>query len=307
MFRKPSKKRKPSKIRNRQEKQDDDDDDDQEDVSLQDKIRSTQKRQKILSSLPLVTVDPSRRNGKKTSSKVTNSLENATGEMSVLAKKHYMAMQMYIEEELNKNNKNNNPKGTADSNPNDGNRATTNAAAGADDEETLYQELAKEVYSQRQLENQQAREERGAVLVGGTGMAEVVLPPSQNNDNNSRGQQFKHRVYRRDVSSSSALPASSNKTKTTLKSSAVSQFRSFRPDKRDGNGGRGAAQMPQEENKGAESTSNAESSTIDGDRAGFNAYRGRPTKKKPIVKKQRDDSAFSDFVKYQRTKMTNGR
>ena len=89
MFRKPSKKKKPSKIRKREEDEDDD-----EDQSLVEKIRSTQKKQKILSSLPLVTGNPSRKANKKTND--AENSENVTGEMSVMEKKHHQLMQDYI-------------------------------------------------------------------------------------------------------------------------------------------------------------------------------------------------------------------
>jgi len=282
MFRKPSKKKKPSKIRKREEEEDE-----EEDESLQDKIRSTQKKQKILSSLPLVTGNPSKRASKKSSSADVITPDNATGEMTVMEKKQHQLMQEYIEKEMGSNN----PSSDTKDNEDDEKEAV------ATDEEALYQQLAKEVYSKRQYENQQVQEERGAVLVGGTGLAEVILPASHAGNDNKSDQQSKNRVYRKDTSSSAVPAKSSNATTTSL--GTVPHFRSFQQrNKR-------APVVPQEE-KDAE-TANGETTENDGDRVGFNAYRGKPTEKKPMVKKQRDDSVFSDFVKHQRQKMMNRR
>lgn len=289
MFRKPSKKKKISKIRKRDEEEEGED----EDQSVQDKIRSTQKKQKILSSLPLVTGNPSRKS--KTKSNDVHSSENATGEMSVMEKKHHQLMQEYIEDQMNKNK----PSGNDNTNAASAKSEDTKKPSGVTSEEELYQELVKEVYSKKQGENQQVQEERGAVLVGGTGLAEVILPPSLSGTKGNQQHQSKNRVYRRDASSS-AVPASSSKA--TLTTSAVPQFRSFQHYKTRTKNTQPTAQEEKDSDAKKDAVENG-----DADRVGFNAYRGKPTEKKPMVKKQRDDSVFSDFVKHQREKMMNRR
>ncbi|CAJ1966018.1 unnamed protein product [Cylindrotheca closterium] len=289
MFRKPSKKKKPSKIRKREEEEDD-----EEDLSLQDKIRSTQKKHKILSSLPLVTGNPSRSSSNKASTEDVTDSENATGEMTVMEKKNHELMQNYIEQKLNSD------KPTGSSNPNSDTNTNEDDMkdVAVTDEETLYQQLAKEVYSKRQYDKEQVQEERGAVLVGGTGLAEVILPASHSGKKNKSNQQFKNRVNRKD-DSSSAVPALSSMSNAKLH--AAPQFRSFQQHHKR------APAAPQEEKDSEIANAGNEKIPGDGDRVGFDAYRGKPTEKKPIVKKQRDDSAFSDFVRHQRDKMMNRR
>ncbi|KAL3933305.1 MAG: hypothetical protein SGBAC_010457 [Bacillariaceae sp.] len=290
MFRKPSKKKKPSKIRKREEGEDE-----EEDLSLQEKIRSTQKKQKILGSLPLVAGNPSRRSIKKSPLNDAINADNGTGEMTVMEKKNHQLMQEYIEKEMNQD------KPTGINNPNCGSNTNEDEAkaTGAMDEETLYQELAKEVYSLKQHENQQVQEERGAVLVGGTGLAEVILPASHTGSDNRKGnQQNNSRVYRKKASSS-AVPALSSVSTSNLNNSGP-QFRNFQQHRR-------APMAPQQDKDAEATTAGNEKLSGDADRVGFNAYRGKPTEKKTIVKKQRDDSMFSDFVKHQREKMMNRR
>lgn len=292
MFRKPSKKKKPSKIR----KRGNEGEDEEEDLSLQDKIRSTQKKQKILGSLPLVTGNPSRRSIKKSPLNDAINTDNGTGEMTVMEKKNHQLMQEYIEKEMNQD------KPTGSNNPNSGSNTNEDEAkaTGATDEETLYQELAKEVYSLKQHENQQVQEERGAVLVGGTGLAEVILPASHTGSDNSKSnQQKKSRVYRKNASSS-AVPALQSSVSTANLNNSGPQFRNFQQHRR-------APMAPQQDKDAEATTAGNEKSSGDADRVGFNAYRGKPAEKKTIVKKQRDDSMFSDFVKHQRQKMMNRR
>jgi hypothetical protein len=287
MFRKPSKKR-PAQLRQRRkEEEDDTEEDDDDDVKA--KIQTTQKKLKLMSSLPLVTGELSTR-----SSSTGNPLSESStsGDLSVLDKKHQQAMQDYIEEELDKgnNNNSNNNSNNKSSITNDAENEAT--AKPATDQDELYQELAKEVYSSEKTNLDQ--EERGAVLVGGTGLAEVILPSSS--DALSKSKQ-NNRAYRKG-NTSSAVPSAS-KTAVNLAVSVPLMRSMIQPSKKH-------RQQPKSTEEEERENEKADTSG-DSDRVGFAAYRGKPQEKKPVTKKQRDDHVFSDFMKHQRQKFLSRR
>jgi hypothetical protein len=282
MFRKPSKKR-PAQLRQRRKEEDDgEEEDDDDDVKA--KIQTTQKKLKLMSSLPLVTGELSTRSKAQASSTVNPLSESSTsGDLSVLDKKHQQAMQDYIEEELDKGNNKNSTTNDAE------NEATAKPAT---DQDALYQELAKEVYASEKKNADQ--EERGAVLVGGTGLAEVILPASS--DALSKSKQ-NNRAYRKG-NTSSAVPSTS-KTSVNLAVSVPLMRSMIQPSKK---------HRPQAKPTVEAERKNEKAETSgDSDRVGFAAYRGKPQEKKPVTKKQRDDHVFSDFMKHQRQKFLSRR
>lgn len=289
MFRRSSKKR-PAQLRKKREE-----DDEEDDENVKAKIQSTKKKLKLMSSLPLVTGEYSASSSRLSSNKAVNPLVDGAqtnGELSVLDKKHQEAMQSYIEEELNKNGDGTNQNDTTENDDKD---------KPATDVDTLYQELAKELYTGENKSNnntQSEQEERGAVLVGGTGLAEVILPSSFSSKNQNSNS---NRVYRKDIASS-AVPSNAP---VNLSVAAAPLMRSMMRNNHKKEQQQAKAKAAAEELSKTEKLSKEEG---DGDdRVGFAAYLGKPQEKKKVSKKQRDDHVFSDFMKHQRQKFLSRR
>eukprot|EP00980_Cylindrotheca_fusiformis_P015159 scaffold4189_cov86-Cylindrotheca_fusiformis.AAC.4 len=289
MFRKPNKK-KSAKLRTRKRDEDDDEGDDEgDDEDVKAKIREAQKKLKLLSSLPLVTGEYSSSLSKSKTNAPVNPLVESSGggELSVLDKKHQEAMKNYIEEELNKNGGGGGSSTATTTTDENGTKPVT-------DQEALYQEIAKELYTATNEKKQSDQEERGAVLVGGTGLAEVILPSSLARETAANKQT--NRVYRRDIGSS-AVP--SNAAVPTSSVAAPLMRSMIHSNKRNS----AASQQAQQD----EEAQRQEEREADDNRVGFDAYRGKPQDKKPVTKKQRDDHVFSDFMRHQREKFQGGR
>ena len=191
MFRKV--KKKAGKPRKREIEEDNDDNNDQNDddeaTSLHAKIRETQKKQKILASLPLATgkgstgrIAGNSNNATKTPEGLQQQQQSAaTEELSVLASKHKSAMEEFIEQQIEASTpKAQTPKNDfAEDEANDDNNHK-NSDTLAKDEEELYQQLSREAYTGSQLASKNAPKDddkgAGGTMLAGSGIAEVILP-----------------------------------------------------------------------------------------------------------------------------------
>jgi hypothetical protein len=260
MFRKPSKKRPAQLRRKRQE-----DEEDEEDEGISAKIQNTQKKLKLLSSMPLVTGEGSSISQRASTIQNTDT-SSSNAEISVLAKQHQQAMKDYIEDELQKDKACTESPNTTD--------PTQNAPTTS--EQALYQELAKDLYSK---ENEaQDKDQHGGVLSGlTTGLAEVILPSRYSGSGSSSSKQQRNPVNKT-LNSSSAAPLSENYSSTLPTPGVRSMLRAPRK-----------VEDPEESEEQKES--------IDGDRAGFAVYRGIATEQKRApTKKQKDDQFFKKYM-----------
>lgn len=278
MFRKSSKKR-PIKLRRKEEDDDDEEEEFDNNNNVQAKIRQTQKKQKLLSSLPVTTGNVKKRTVGDASTAAPQQLSSSSqGELSVLAKKHQQAMEEFIDENLQPN------KG-------EDQEAEANESTELDSQAALYQELADATVKSQLTQD----DDKGAVLVGGTGIAEVVLPSQQRQKNDTRVSKVKNK----NLGSSSAVP-----TDTLVHLPATTQTPSIRSMTSTGPSNKlmdpvkstvtpAAVEEPQPQE--------------DDNRMGFAAYRGMDKKARPKTtpaqkSKRRDDQAFSKFIKRQHNK-----
>jgi hypothetical protein len=186
------------------------DDDDDDASAVQQAIQRTQKKQKILSSLPLTSsagcvhgdgYGEGGRRSKATSARTGGggvladmNRQTITGELSILASKHQKNMEEFIEQQIaastSTSTKLANTGGvdkskgrrTGDDDDNvDTSVVTSGSLEAVQDEEDLYQQLARETYTGSQTTSNGIRQQDedegagGAVLVG-SGIAEVILP-----------------------------------------------------------------------------------------------------------------------------------
>ena len=309
MFRKPKQKSTNKKRTLRRNENNDEDDEDRN--TIQAAIQKTQKKQRLLSSLPVATGEissSSNNNEKKMGRDATTAAEGPTdtGELSVLEKKHKQAMEDYIQEQLQKGD-------TTVTNENNEQAKTSGIR---DDKAALYQELAQEIYTSKNAMNdnnigpsssqQQDNEDRGTVLVGGTGMAEVRLPPQQQQNNRPRHH---HRVFNKNlaVSSSSAIPtAKKSSTVTTAALPSRSMVRNHEPSEAT------SARMAKDDvkaNERSEGAQDAASASIDESRMGFDAFKRQQQHRHNSkdnksqghrFKKSRDDMAIAKFLQNNR-------
>ena len=316
MFRKPKQKSTNKKRTLRRNENDDEDEDDEDRNTIQAAIQKTQKKQRLLSSLPVATGEISSSSSssnnninKKMGRDATAVAEGPTdtGELSVLEKKHKQAMEDYIQEQLQKGD-------TTVTNENNEQAKTSGIR---DDKAALYQELAQEIYTSKNAMNddnnigpsssqQQDNEDRGTVLVGGTGMAEVRLPPQQQQNNRPRHH---HRVFNKNlaVSSSSAIPtAKKSSTVTTAALPSRSMVRNHEPSEAT------SARMAKDDvkaNERSEGAQDAASAAIDESRMGFDAFKRQQQHRHNSkdnksqghrFKKSRDDMAIAKFLQNNR-------
>ena len=174
MFRKVSKRSRPSQRRREEEtdpnKQDNDDDDEEreeEEESISNRIQQTQKKHKLLASLPIATADASGKKKLRYFSTTTSTSQNAvdsTAQLTVLEQKHQQAMEEFLRGNLRET-------GGPDE------EETTKTATAEDPKVALYQELAASTVKSQVLNpSGNVDDDKGAMLVGGTGLAEVILP-----------------------------------------------------------------------------------------------------------------------------------
>jgi hypothetical protein len=177
-------------------------DDDDDTSAVQQAIRRTQKKQKILSSLPLTSSstsssgipgygDNSRNKGRmggKGSGNNSNNRDRQTEELSILANKHKKNMEEFIEQNIaakisESTHSSNGRRRTSDDDNGDGDGDVVRRGHDTiQDEDDLYQQLARETYTGNQVTSSDGTtsqlvddEDKGAVLVG-SGIAEVILP-----------------------------------------------------------------------------------------------------------------------------------
>ena len=280
MFRKVSKKR-PAQLRRRPQQDEDDEEDDKEDDNVQAKIKTAQKKLKIMSSLPLVTGDAIKKPTLYDSQQENNEKE----QLSALDKKHQEAMQEYIEQELQKDKTHSKANVTPQNHSVD--RTTTKGKL--TDKDTLYQEIANELYKGRTKEEEEL-DRGGAVLVGGnTGIAEVVLPATTVKSlSTSSVKANPHRVLRKDVSS--AVPTTEGSINTNITTSSTPLVRNMIIKQQPNINANATVLQPKD-------VSIDKDDIDDESRLGFAAYRGKPSQeRKSIPKRQRDDHSFQQFI-----------
>lgn len=323
MFRKVSKKRKPSSNKSRIRSDDDDDEADYaETTSIHHRIQQTQKKHKLLASLPIATGEGADKPGKKSrffqsssageSSSSSLAVGDAQQDMSVLAQKHQQAMEEFIKAKMDPSTNQEEAKKSS---------KTTTSTSSIDPETALYQELAASTVPS-QILNPSAdddKDAKGAMLVGGTGIAEVILPKAvefNNSKKNSAGIRYSRNPQ---LSSAVGGGASSSKTDSNL---LPAGFRSMVPSNKD----QPEDPTPDATYKHSASATNEPTPStknkaeVDESRPGFAArYSSRKggnatsgaaatgtattttTTRKPRGKQyQRDQEVFSKFVKRQR-------
>jgi len=217
MFRKVNKKPKlgnQSRIRRIEEESKDDDHDDNKDDDdeddIQQRIKQTQRKHKILDALPVASGEGQPTTNKRRFLSSSSSSSHRTSDeelqnLTVLAQKHHRAMEEYIQGNmlLESGDQTQTMKATT---TNDGNNGRDDNDVDA--EKNLYQELAAATVPSQVL-GAKTEEDRGAMLVGGTGLAEVILPKDKKFHNPK--QQGKVGVrYSRNPNLSSAVAAGSN-------------------------------------------------------------------------------------------------
>ena len=191
----------------RRNREDDDEGEDDSSKSLHETIQQTQKKQKILSRLPVA------------SGKVSNESKEPSAEddvdgngvpptTSILESKHKSAMEEFIQSQLGGSSEVQEAKEPMKSSLSDQGVESS--------EEALYQQLAVEAAAavnkpQHDSENQDGDVGTGgAMLVGGTGLTEVILPASMSRLNAAKPG-TSTRVLNKNTSLSSAVaPASDN-------------------------------------------------------------------------------------------------
>ncbi|KAL3920534.1 MAG: hypothetical protein SGILL_003217, partial [Bacillariaceae sp.] len=340
MFRKVKKKAgKPSHLRRKRDEDADnenggDQDNDDNMQSLHDAIRQTQKKQKILASLPLTSGGKgggSSRIASAAAAQKDDPLQpNNPEDLSVLASKHKQNMEEFIEQQIeattpkNKADRSSSFHDESSGNTGDDNHIILN------DEEDLYQQLSREAYTgSSSLQNTQKDDDKGAggAMLVGSGIAEVILPTDQRLQSSSVNNPAGGVVKNRNIGgSSSAVPKGSKEvlpltTPTPFGRNMVQQqHQTVRqppqlkgtPNDKSSSAANTSASTP------AATTGNSDTreapTTSDSARLGFDAMRGRlgtPTggtnngnnkknnNQSSYKNKNRDDQIFSKFVKRQ--------
>jgi hypothetical protein len=230
MFRKVPKKRKTgsSKARIRSGDDDDDNSDDEEATSIHQRIQQTQKKHKLLASLPMTTGEANDKPGGKKRRFLSVTDESKTNadmqhDMSVLDQKHQQAMEEFI-------------KGKLDPSANEEEKEASDKAANTssiDPETALYQELAASTVPSQVLNASMDddKDAKGAMLVGGTGIAEVILPKAATFDNNKNKAAGVR--YSRNPHLSSAVGGGASTTAKSDSKLLPAGFRSMVPANKD--------------------------------------------------------------------------
>ena len=195
------------------EDKDEDEDDDDEDIHR--RIRNTQRKHKILEALPVASGEeqPLSKRRFLSTTNSTHYREDDSEHLTVLAQKHHRAMEEYIEGNMEGGNAQNTTS------------ETTNVSN--DPEAKLYQELAAATVPSTVLGA--IEEDRGTMLVGGTGLAEVILPKDKKFDNS---KQLKVGVrYSRNPHLSSAVAGNGGSTAAVVTNNPLptAGFRSMVP------------------------------------------------------------------------------
>jgi hypothetical protein len=338
MFRKVKKKAGKPKKRVIEEDEDDNDQNAEDDAetSLHEKIRQTQKKQKILASMPLAT-------GKGGTGRITGTTaitsthtddqqqqQQQDQSVSVLASKHKSAMEEFIEKQIEASTpRAKAPKRDFEDNDDSGHISLVN-----NEEEDLYQQLSREAYTGGHLTSQSHPKDDdkgagGAMLVG-SGIAEVILPTDRRLAGaaawNAHEQPGVIKNRRNAVgSSSSAVPVGSTEalpltTPAPFGRSMVTQHghvprepphvQAPSDTKNGDNDPASSAGGGTQKNGATAGASAAAPTTPDGGRLGFDAIRGRLSGSTPTTftsnhtgdknkhfQKNRDDQVFSNFVK----------
>ena len=293
MFRKVKSK---AKVRRRTYEEEDDG---EVDDDPQDRIRATQKKQKILASLPMAADGNHKKKSRFGSHNNQEEEEEDKANLTVLEQKHKQAMEAYIESNLS-------PSANAASKPAE---ATAAPKETLDPERALYQELAAATVPSQILNQVEVNEAKGAMLVGGTGIAEVILPKKTNtasavpsgirysrNPNLSSaidmsGQQEKNQ---RDHQAEAPLPSAGFRSMVNQNSTTTTEEEGRRPQ--------------QEETNETADPAPPQQQQPDDDRPGFDALYhpkttadAKPKQDKPRGQQfNKDHEAFSKFVKKQR-------
>lgn len=330
MFRKHKKKMgKPANLRRKRSE------DDENDISLsstssrrgddtvgtvQEAIRQTQKKHKILASLPLATGGTGSKHNKKgigtlgrpgpdeeTQQREQQSLYN--GELSVLASKHQQNMEEFIEKQI---------EATAPKNakqPAEDNFKAEPPKNNPNDDEDLYRQLSRETYRGNHTSDDLPRDDdkgAGGAMLAGSGIAEVILPiQTRLGFSSPIGNVAKNKNQH--MTSSSAVPEGSTEvlplTTPTPFGRRMIQQQQQETSQRGTN--------PNESHVEHQTVSSVDqiisgvtASSPDDGRAGFDAYRGksapqhapndtfitRNSRGTNNYRKNRDDQVFSNFV-----------
>jgi hypothetical protein len=296
MFKKRTIKAKKPQVRKRQEDDDQDDEDD-----IQQAILKTQKKQKLLLSLPVSVGDYTKRKIPTTATPKQVEATSKENEGSLLAQKHQQAMDEFITQKLQGTSK----VKTADL-----------PTQKVDDEAALYQELAAQAGAVTTL-NQKEEEgdvgTGGAMLVGGTGIAEVILPVQTRLD--SSVQTVRRRTA---LLGSSAAPASESEnssnllpTKFAATSSARSNMANVPASRPIIQATETAATTPKEDEertgfaaiRGHTTTTNSSSTTTNSSKKPHSNNSSSSHTQKPH--RSNDDRVFSKFVSRERDQRFN--
>ena len=295
MFRKPKGQKGKAAVRKRPLKEEDDDEEEEEEASaIQQAIRQTQKKQKLLSSLPIATGTVK----KHTSNDKTSEQQESSaggGELSVLAQKHQQAMEDYIQNQL----------GGGAPHPSQTEEETSKTSTTPkSDKAALYQEIVSQLYTSEQP---QQEEDRGAVLVGGTGMAEVLLPKTAATSNSKEDNTNRRlpRIQNKNLTSSAVpLEESTSTSDKNIRQTHPQPVLLQEPATFRSMVGAASGYSKTTEANTSETKEEETDKQEDDDRMGFAAFRGKPKHstsepRKPYGK-YKDDQAFSKFIKNQR-------
>lgn len=310
MFRKVNKKRKPAGQPRITRVEAKDDDDDEEEASIHQRIQQTQKKHKLLAALPVASGDdkPSKRRFLVPNSMRSSVTEDEPQNLTVLAKKHKQAMEDFIQERLGNNESNSKEK------------VKTGATGSIDSEAALYQELAAATVPSKVLGAGTIEEDKGAMLVGGTGIAEVILPKDKRFDNSNPAKDGVR--YSRNPLLSSAVAGGVDAIATD-NILPTAGFRSMVPGGQNNEQTPGEAAVPKMPGEPHLDDSTAmatkptvqapqqEKVAVDESRPGFAALKDggrKPEQNKPTLPKargqqhQKDHEAFTKFIRKERSR-----
>lgn len=166
------KKRKHKAVAARRQKTTESDDSDDEDLNVGAKIQQTKKKRQLLENLQFAkgtaATDLMAPPAQKNTPKVENEEKEGSKE-SILDKKHRLAMEAFVNENMPK-------EGHRESKEDESSLMKSKTSTPKDE---LYQELAAKAAELAGKSQQRDNAEASGVLVAGTGIAEVVLPPKQ--------------------------------------------------------------------------------------------------------------------------------
>lgn len=315
MFKKKTIKKKPQAIRRRSSDSDDDSDNDdaaaRDTATTQEKLAQTRKKRKLLTAAQykrgvdtaqLLTVQNSDATTATTQAgsvtKTGTAVKTAaeTSRDGALDRKHRQAMEAFIEQRMTMNNSTGKNEETT--------AVTATPQQQLLTEDALYMDLAAQAArlagKEQQQQNEQAaadQEERGAVLVAGTGIAEVILPVTE-----------RLRVVQE--TQQAAAAAATRRTKAKPQSTAIpNRFAmAYKPQEFPTQYGRENDTLANQRGGDTNSVSADATTTTDADaaRPGFDAVRQQP--QRPAAAAQNlsrrdqasDHKVFAKFVTRQR-------